>query len=205
MILAQAGLPLTPGQRILDFGCAAGRMMRWLTPFASTGEVWGADVSAEHVLWCEQHLNPPFNFIITTVTPHLPFEDNFFDLIYAGSVFTHIDDLAKTWLMELRRVLRPGGRLYVTLHDHHALQILQNQLPAYWLTRLLNAEPAYQNFIQNRFGMFTIGRAQSAQVFYDIDYFCQRLCTGYDILSVTPEAYGYQTAVLLQKCTPKTP
>jgi len=44
--------------------------------------------------------------------PPLPFPDNSFDLIYAVSVFTHLsEEHQRTWLPELRRVLRPGGRL----------------------------------------------------------------------------------------------
>jgi ubiquinone/menaquinone biosynthesis C-methylase UbiE len=48
---------------------------------------------------------------VNTILPHLPFEDRSFDVVYAGSVFTHIDDLAQTWFLELRRVLHAGGML----------------------------------------------------------------------------------------------
>jgi hypothetical protein len=34
-------------------------------------------------------------------------EDQSSDLVYCGSVFTHIDDLADTWFLELHRILRP--------------------------------------------------------------------------------------------------
>ena len=79
---------------------------------ASTAEFWGADISAEHILWANRHLRPPFRFV-TTHDPAapLPFGDGSFQMIYAGSVFTHIADLADAWLLELRRVLAPGGRM----------------------------------------------------------------------------------------------
>ena len=74
-LLRAAGARLDRGIRILDFGCGAGRMIRWLADFASHGEVWGTDISAEHIVWCMQHLAPPFHFLVNTVLPHLPFEE----------------------------------------------------------------------------------------------------------------------------------
>ena len=93
-ILKESGFVFEPGSRILDFGCGAGRMIRWLKDVASLCEVWGVDIRMESILWCQQNLSPPFKFATITTTPHLPFEDRTFDLICAGSVFTHIDDLA---------------------------------------------------------------------------------------------------------------
>lgn len=53
---------------------------------------------------------PSFRFVTTTTLPHLPFADGYFHMIHAGSVFTHIADLAEAWLLEIRRVLaRAGG------------------------------------------------------------------------------------------------
>ena len=37
--------------------------------------------------------------------------EGYFDLVYATSVFTHIGDLWSDWLLELHRILAPGGRL----------------------------------------------------------------------------------------------
>jgi len=45
----------------------------------------------------------------------LPFEDSSFDLVYCGSVFTHVSDLADAWFLELRRILRKGGYAYINL------------------------------------------------------------------------------------------
>jgi SAM-dependent methyltransferase len=99
----------------LDFGCAAARMLRFF-PAEKDSELWGVDINAEHVSWCQRHL-PRLNFATTSTAPHLPFEDAYFDLVYAASVFTHISDLADAWLLELRRVMRKGAIAYVTVHD----------------------------------------------------------------------------------------
>jgi ubiquinone/menaquinone biosynthesis C-methylase UbiE len=75
-------------------------------------------------MWANRHLRPPFRFVTPTTLPHLPFADGYFQMIYAGSVFTHIADLADAWLLELRRVLAPGGRAYLTFHDSHTRTLL---------------------------------------------------------------------------------
>ena len=47
--------------------------------------------------------------------------------------------------------------------------------------------------------MFTIGRDNASQVFYNLEYFSKSLRSMFDILSVTREAYFYQTAILLTR------
>jgi ubiquinone/menaquinone biosynthesis C-methylase UbiE len=195
-LLAASGHSFHDGSRVLELGCAAGRMLRNFEDIARRGEVWGTDISAEHIFWCKQHLSPPFHFFIATTTPHLPFADAYFDLIYAGSVFTHIDDLADTWLLELRRLLKPGGRLYITIHDNHTVRILreEQQDP---LSKTLFCHKDY--FVNGDFEMFTIGRFMRSQVFYDTDYLVRTLEPFFQLESVTPKAYGFQTGVLLRK------
>lgn len=54
-------------------------------------------------------------------------------------------------------------------------------------------------FLNSEFYMLTILRGLEAQVFYDTDYLCKHWGRTLTVLSVTPEAYGYQTAILLEK------
>ena len=198
-ILAAAGGDMLPGTRILDFGCGTGRMTRWLLPWAATGEIWGTDISAPHILWCQQHLSPPFHFVTTTTLPHLPFPDHTFHFVYAGSVFTHIDDLADAWFLELRRILRPDGFLYITVQDETTIDLFaRDEWQSEWLAWYLRGQRVYHTFTRAVFAKFTIGRALRAQVFYDRAYLCAKLARWFTICSVTTEAYGPQTAILLQ-------
>ncbi len=194
-ILCQSGFTFEPGYRVLEMGCAAARMLRCLEDVSDKCEIWGTDISGEHITWCKQHLSPPFHFFITTQYAHLPFPDNYFDLIYAGSVFTHIDDLADAWMLELRRIMKPGGRMFITIHDEHTIKNI-NAEPVD-LTKTLNCR---RDFYENGdYNMFTIGRFMRSQVFYDSAYLVGRWAPFFDALSVTPGAYGFQTGYLLQK------
>jgi SAM-dependent methyltransferase len=198
-LLLAADAPIENSQRILEFGCAGGRMVRWLRDLVDVCEIWGTDISASHALWCQQHLNPPFHFATTTIYPHLPFEDRYFGLVFAGSVFTHIDDLADAWFLELRRVLRPHGRLYLSIHDRTTVRTLDGKDRDHSLAKRLRGVPDYERFSRSDFGMFTIGRSVNSQVFYDIGFLCRRLEPFFRVNSVTPEAYYYQTVVLLER------
>jgi ubiquinone/menaquinone biosynthesis C-methylase UbiE len=196
------------GNHVLDFGCGAGRMIRWLDKVAAQCEIWGLDINARCIKWCQQNLSPPFKFATITTSPHLPFEDGYFDFIYCGSVFTHIDDLADAWLLEIKRITAPGGRIYITVHDKHTADLVMNHpeecrkyaVGIDWFRNLLMSYDKKTEFTKSDYCMFSIyPGGPDSQVFYDIDFLCRHWERILDVVSVTPEAYGYQTAILLEK------
>jgi SAM-dependent methyltransferase len=103
------------GKAVLDFGCGAGRAIRHLLALAPDCELWGTDIDPRCIEWAEEHLAPRASFVANAEVPPLPFPDGKFDLIYAISVFTHISTHWAGWLLELNRILAPGGRLVVTI------------------------------------------------------------------------------------------
>lgn len=202
-ILYSAGLQIDDMSRVLDFGCAAGRMLRHFPARRPAAELWGVDIKARPITWCQQHFAPPFRFATMTTSPHLPFEDNYFDLIYSGSVFTHIADLADAWLLELKRILRSGGLMYVTVHDGHTIELLRgryrNRSGYRFLNGMIKRLDAETSFLSTRYACFFIGQEPAVQVFYDIEYLTEKWSRFLNIVSVTEEAYGYQTALVLRK------
>ena len=109
-----AHVDLAQTRDVLDFGCGCGRVTRYFKDHA--GSVSGSDVNGEAVSWCRDNL-PFARFEANGLAPPLAFGDGSFDLVYALSVFTHLtEDLQLAWRDELRRVLRPGGRLLITTH-----------------------------------------------------------------------------------------
>jgi len=195
-LLSEAGTELSSCRRILDLGCGAGRMLRWLDGVGA--EVWGSDVSAPHIVWCQQNLSPPYRFLTNTSSPHLPFESGYFDLIYAGSLFTHLSELVEAWLLEIRRLLRAGGAAYVTIHDEHTLRALDRN-PERPLARRLKSEPEARQFWRSPFGMFTLRRGFNALVFYSESFVRDPGGPIMPIMSMTREAYDIQSAVVMMK------
>jgi SAM-dependent methyltransferase len=108
------------GKRVLDFGCGAGRTLRHFLAEAERAEFYGCDIDAKSVDWVAEHLVPPLHVFQSGEQPQLPQPDGFFDLVYALSVFTHVSAHWAGWLLELHRVLAPGGLLMATfLHEPH--------------------------------------------------------------------------------------
>ena len=104
--------------RILDFGCATARFLRHCATFgAEKFDCWGCDYAPANVDWVKRHLSDQIKIVLTTNTPHLPFQDGYFDVVTAFSVLTHIDQLEDAWLLELKRVTQPNGLLYLTIHN----------------------------------------------------------------------------------------
>ncbi|MGH7411519.1 MAG: class I SAM-dependent methyltransferase, partial [Candidatus Methylomirabilis sp.] len=95
--------------RVLDFGCGAGRLMRHFVEEANRCEFWGCDIHRPSIEWLERHLVPPFRVVVSQQDPPLPFAEEYFDLVLVLSVFTHLSDSWEPWLVELRRIIRPGG------------------------------------------------------------------------------------------------
>jgi SAM-dependent methyltransferase len=106
-------VPLAPAVRILDFGCGCGRLVRHLVQGGV--DVVGVDPNGEAIAWCKRRL--PGSFLRLPSRPPLTLAASSFDAVVALSVFTHLSVPAQVlWLAELSRLLRPGGRLLVSLH-----------------------------------------------------------------------------------------
>lgn len=198
--LRDQGYEIGKMNKMLDFGCGAGRMVRWMKPYAGNSEIWGVDISSDHITWAINNLSPPFNFATTTIVPHLPFEEKYFDLIFAGSVFTHIDDLVEAWLLELRRIMSDNGCMYITIQDKHSLEVLKTS-PYYksiWLKQFVD-ESSYFTIAGSNFDKIVGLRGTESQVFYDRDYFKKIAGNILEVVEFFPEAYGFQTGVILRR------
>jgi SAM-dependent methyltransferase len=115
-VTAARGRPLGAGQRLLDMGCATGRVLRHLHLQHPELDLVGVEIGRHHVEWVRRHLPAAIWVAQTTVLPSLPLADASVDVLYAGSVFTHIGDFEEAWLLELHRVLRPEGLALLTFH-----------------------------------------------------------------------------------------
>ncbi|NEB74021.1 class I SAM-dependent methyltransferase, partial [Streptomyces sp. SID14478] len=98
------------GVRHLDVGCGTGTV-------AEAARARGAQVTAvdaEPDMVEATRARVPEARTERAVLPHLPYPDGEFDCVTANFVLNHVGDPIAA-LTELRRVLRPGGRVAVTL------------------------------------------------------------------------------------------
>jgi SAM-dependent methyltransferase len=111
---AAAGAPVERMRAILDFGCGCGRVARhWAA--VEGPEVYGCDYNPDLVAWCTANL-PNLRAARNELAPPTPYVTDSFDLVYALSVFSHLDEvLQRGWLAEFRRLLRPGGLLVLSV------------------------------------------------------------------------------------------
>jgi len=105
---------------ILDFGCGCGRIIRH---FASLKKynLFGSDLNPDLIEWCGNNLSFS-KFDVNNLLPPLKYENDFFDLVYARSVFTHLGkEVQLEWINEMRRILKPGGMFYFTTHGKNTI------------------------------------------------------------------------------------
>jgi SAM-dependent methyltransferase len=111
---------------VLDFGCGPGRVLPHLAALAPAAACVGCDVDAAAIDWAAR-AHRALGWSLTSFHPPLPYESGRFDLVYAISVFSHLDrGLAGMWLTELRRVLAPGGLALLSVHGPHAFEQFRN-------------------------------------------------------------------------------
>ncbi len=114
--LRVAGRDLATFHSVLDFGCGCGGTLVWLKDLAPTATLSGTDIDRSAIDWCRSNL-PFARFGANDALPPLDYADASFDLVFAVSVFTHLDEEFQfRWLEELRRILAPGGICLITLH-----------------------------------------------------------------------------------------
>jgi ubiquinone/menaquinone biosynthesis C-methylase UbiE len=102
------------GRRILDAGCGAGPLLAALRDRGAI--VTGFDSSAGMLEVARRRLGDDADLHVADLGSSLPFPDDTFDDVTASLVLHYLEDWGPT-LAELRRVLKPGGRLIASV-DH---------------------------------------------------------------------------------------
>ncbi|OAI43292.1 hypothetical protein AYO41_02105 [Verrucomicrobia bacterium SCGC AG-212-E04] len=186
----------------LDIGCATGRVLR---AFAAQGGVnaMGCDINRRHVDWMAANLPAAVTVFQNTSLPSLPLPGESIDLVTAFSVFTHVEAFDTTWLMELRRILRPGGIAWLTIHGDRTWREVQPEWPLY---APLQAHQGYQKDSESSViprprtvYRWHMDRSYSANVFYSYAYIRSVWGRIMDLVEIRPCLPPYQDAVLLRK------
>lgn len=198
--VAEHGLVVGEAHRVLEFGCGYGRVLRWWPAVAPGAEVWGVDLDAKRIAWARAHLPASFRLSTCTTLPHLPFPDDSFDLVYACSVIPHISELGDAWVLELRRVLRPGGLAYLTVYDEDTIAAIRRTGESPGLRAGLDDLEAIAGPIAPDFDVAVLSRrVGSAQVFHSSAYLARVWGGWFEILDRRPEDFHVQTAMVLRR------
>jgi len=102
--------------KLLNLGCAHGPDF---LPFKEGFELYGLDFSAEMLKFARRY-SQKFNFTVNLTLAdvnHLPYSDETFDWVISLATYHHVRyrEERQSALMELRRVLKPGGEAFITV------------------------------------------------------------------------------------------
>jgi SAM-dependent methyltransferase len=106
--------------RILDFPCGHGRVLRHIRAAFPRSEITACDLLRDGVDFCAAHFGaiPVYSDVDTS---RIPLPRDHFDLIWVGSLLTHLD--APRWtefLTFFRSLLTPGGVVVFSTHGRQA-------------------------------------------------------------------------------------
>ncbi|HEX8066763.1 MAG TPA: methyltransferase domain-containing protein [Thermoleophilaceae bacterium] len=146
-LLVREALAPAPGERVLDVGCGPGYYAAEIREaIGPEGSVVGVDSSAGMLAVathrCREHGGVEFREGDAT---ELPVEDASFDAALSVQVLEYVEDVAAA-LAEIRRALRPGGRVvlwdvdWTTLSLHSVDSDRSNRVLRVWDEHL--ADPA---------------------------------------------------------------
>lgn len=114
----KAQVKLKPGERVLDIGCGNGKQaLMYAREVSPGGYVNGLDISFNLVMEAAKNayinnLDDVVSFEQDNANNSLPFRNEIFDLVSCCFSIYYLDDIQKT-LSGIKRVLKPGGRLFV--------------------------------------------------------------------------------------------
>ena len=111
------------GRRILEIGCGRGDFTCWLArESGDIAEIWGADFSATAVRKAQAFSKSRrlrAHWLVTDIQSIAAPSSNF-DIVFCCETLEHVPDPRKA-VTELVRVLKPGGRLFVSTPNYTGL------------------------------------------------------------------------------------
>lgn len=113
----KAGRDIYSCERILDFGCGSGRVITGFEDSPGTCVFHGSDIDSELIDWCNKNI-PDAKWNTNAHNPPLPYESNYFDMMFSISLFNHLDEESElAWLAELKRVADHGAILILSINS----------------------------------------------------------------------------------------
>lgn len=136
------------GHRILDAGCGSGPLAAALSERGAI--MTGFDSSSAMIALARRRLGPGADLHLADLGEPLPFSDDSFDDVVSSLVLHYLQDWSAP-LAELRRVLKPGGRLILSV-NHPTVSVVTHPEDDYFAVRQysedfeFDGEPAVLTF-----------------------------------------------------------
>lgn len=143
-LLRRLGGTVSGGQA-LEVGCGQGIGVQVILEQLEAAHVWGVDLDARQIARAQNRLGRRFDGRFTLQqgdVERLPFASSSFDAVFDFGVLHHAPDWRRG-LVEIRRVLRPGGVFFFEEVTRAALER--------WIYRKLFVHPAEGRFEQSEF------------------------------------------------------
>ncbi len=159
---------IQPDFKILDIGVGLGRIARPFTNYLNNKGIYtGFDILQNDVEWCKKKYSqfPQFNFDHFAIRNDLylpngkidaqeftfPYPENYYNLVIAISVFTHIQTPAlENYLKQIKLVLKPTGVCYASffltdISQKYSLFPIEYDKYCLHNSKLKNANVAYRS------------------------------------------------------------
>jgi len=183
-------IPITEdwkGKKILDFGCGSGRGSLKLANIKAIP--YGLDIlksNIENSKKLLKHFKFKGHFKLINEKQNIPFTDNFFDGIVCDGVLHHIkhDDEV---IEEFKRVLKPGGSIYLMLYTPTLFKIHLNTI-----TNMIRNTP--EKTWQRCFGELT-DKCEYTTFYTYSDIMEQLMNKGFKSIKIAPFNHGQFMAV----------
>ncbi|MEV4603429.1 class I SAM-dependent methyltransferase [Amycolatopsis sp. NPDC049253] len=120
------------GRRILDAGCGSGPVLAALRDRGA--EVRGFDASVKMVELARHRFGADADLRVADLSEPLPYPDAEFDDVIVSLVLHYLEDWSAP-LAELRRVLKPGGRLILAVNHPIIFKLLRPESSYFAITR----------------------------------------------------------------------
>jgi SAM-dependent methyltransferase len=198
-VIAATQLDRLQAPRVLDFGGASGRVIRHFRTWRPSAELFISDIKPAHVLLAKQIFASQVTALHNSALPTLPFPDGYLDCVIAFSVLTHVDSEDTAWLLELRRIVKPGGHLYLTIHDQATWEILPNTV----IAPLCFANSDFRRYhaetpqlTGRKVHTYSDAAAYQCNVFLGRDYIDRHWAPLFHGYSIAPLAHDHQTGLI---------
>ncbi|MFH1153737.1 MAG: class I SAM-dependent methyltransferase [Pseudomonadota bacterium] len=215
-VLRDNAAPLALGDAVFEMGCASGRVLRHFRCQEKDLDVWGSDINGFHIEWARRYLPGSMKIFQNTILPSLPVPDKTMSLVYAFSVFTHLDEFELGWLAELSRILKPGGIAYLTVLGDSSWKSFNPASPRFpqvkwaadqWIALnpvIEEYDVGYDLFSRDMPHEKTVFRWKTADiyntvVFHSTAYIENTWGRFFKILDIVPAGHEFQDVVVLQK------